>query len=248
MPPVRRRSAGPPVIYELCDHGRVALITLNRPGSLNAYDVTMRDGLFAALDAVADDPGVAAVVLRGNGRAFCAGGDLREFGSAPSPTRAREVRWLRDVWGTLQRLPAITIAAVHGYAVGSGFEMVVLCDLCIATPRARFALPETGIGMIPGVGGTQTVPRLAGLGRGLDLVLTGRVLDAATAHAFGLVARVVATRRLRAVTLATARRIARMPRAATQALKRAIGDGLDGTLANGLALERRLADALRPGT
>jgi enoyl-CoA hydratase len=248
MSPARRRTAGPPVIYERCDQGRVAVITLNRPGSLNAYDVTMRDGLFAALAAVADDPGVGAVVLRGNGRAFCAGGDLREFGSAPSPTRAREVRWLRDVWGTLQRLPAITIAAVHGYAVGSGFEMAVLCDLCIATRTARFALPETGIGMIPGVGGTQTVPRLAGLGRGLDLVLTGHVLDAATAHAFGLVARVVAPPRLRAVALGTARRIARMPREVIRALKRAVGEGLDGTLANGLALERRLVDALGPGT
>src|ERR1700690_2459505 len=132
----RRREAA--VLYDLADEGRVAIITLNRPDRLNAYNVAMRDALYDALLAVRDDPAVRAVVLRGNGRAFCTGGDLAEFGRAPSPTRAREVRWLRDVWGTLWGIPAITIAAVHGYAVGGGFEMAMLCDQCIASRDAPY--------------------------------------------------------------------------------------------------------------
>ncbi|MGH7785852.1 MAG: enoyl-CoA hydratase/isomerase family protein, partial [Candidatus Binatia bacterium] len=178
------------VLYDLVEDGRVAVVTLNRPRQLNAYNTAMRDGLYEALLAVRDDPGVRALILRGHGRAFCSGGDLREFGTAPSPARAREVRWLRDVWGTLWRLPVITIAAVHGLAVGGGFEMALLCDQCIASRDARFALPETALGMIPGVGGTQTLPRLIGTGRALHLVLSGDWLDARTAHRLGLVARV----------------------------------------------------------
>src|SRR5207244_4261544 len=94
---------------------------------------------------------------------------------------AREVGWRRDVWGRLLALRAVSIAAVHGYAVGGGFEMALLCDLCVAADDARFALPETGLGMIPGVGGTQTLPRRVGLARALDVVLTGRHLDARAA-------------------------------------------------------------------
>jgi len=237
---------GPPaaVLYELIDDGRVGVITLNRPERLNAYDITMRDGLYEALLAVRDDPRVRAVILRGNGRAFCTGGDVAEFGSAPSAVRAREVRWLRDVWGTLWQLPAITIAAVHGYAVGGGFEMALLCDQSIAASNARFSLPETGMGMIPGVGGTQTLPRLLGTGRALDVVLTGRWLEARTAARLGLVSRVVAPSRLAAAARSLARRVAGLDHAALKALKRAINDGLDQPLEGGLALERRLAGVL----
>ena len=128
-----------------------------------------------------DDPEVRAVILRGNGPAFCTGGDVSEFGSAPSPTAARDVRWRRDVWGLLRALPKPVIAAVHGYVVGGGFEMALLCDLCIAAADARFAYPETGLAMIPGVAGTQTTPRAIGVGRAMDLILTGRWLTRAEA-------------------------------------------------------------------
>jgi len=138
---------------------RVAWITLNRPRQLNAYNVAMRDDLFAALSAIHDDPEVRAMVLSGAGSAFSTGGDVSEFGSAPSPTVARWVRFRRDVWGRLRGLPIPTIAAVHGYAVGGGLEMLLLCDIAIATPDASFCLPETGLGMIPGVAGTQTAAR-----------------------------------------------------------------------------------------
>ena len=170
---------------------RIAWITLNRPRQLNAYNVAMRDDLFAALSAIHDDPEVRAMVLAGAGPAFSTGGDVSEFGSAPSPTVARWVRFRRDVWGRLRALPIPTVAAVHGYAVGGGLEMLLLCDIAIATADASFCLPETGLGMIPGVAGTQTAARRLGMGRALDLCLTGRWIDAKEALAIGLVAEVV---------------------------------------------------------
>lgn len=237
----RQQTAQEAVLFERLDDGRIALVSLNRPERLNAYDTRMRDALYGALTAVRDDPGVRALILRGNGPAFSTGGDVAEFGSAPSPARAREVRWLRDVWGTLAALPAVTIAAVHGYAVGGGFEMALLCDQCIAAADARFALPETGLGMIPGVGGTQTLPRLAGHGRALHYALSGAWLDARSAAELGLVSRIVPQRRLLAAALALARHAARLDPALVRRCKRAVGEGLDLPLSAGLALERRLA-------
>ena len=231
----------PAVLYELVDDGRTAVVTLNRPERSNAYDVAMRDALYAALTAVRDDPGVRAMVLCGNGPAFSTGGDVAEFGSAPSPIRAREVRWLRDVWGTLWSLPAITIAAVHGYAVGGGFEMAMLCDQCFASADARFALPETGLGMIPGVAGTQTLPRLLGEGRAMHYALTGAWLDAQGARAAGLVARVVPRRALLPTALATAREVARLAPGLAARLKRAVTEGADLPLDRALELERTIA-------
>ena len=222
-------------------HGRVALVTLDRPESLNAYDVAMRDDLFAVLGAVDEDPDARVLVLQGAGRAFSTGGDLREFGSAPSPTVARAVRFQRDVWGRLLRLRAVTIAAVHGWAAGGGMEMALLCDLRLAARDARFALPETGLGMIPGVAGTQTLPRIAGLACALDATLAGGALDAETARRRGLVHRVVPRGRLRATALATARRLAAIDPTRIVALRRCIRAAHDASLAAGLALERRLA-------
>ena len=229
----------PAVLYEL--DGPVATISLNRPEVLNAYNVGMRDALFGALTAARDDPTVRVVVLRGNGPAFCSGGDVREFGSAPSPVVARAVRFQRDVWGTLKALSKPTIAAVHGYAVGSGFEMAMLCDLCIAANDARFALPETGMAMIPGVAGTQTATRLLGVGRALDLVLTGRTLGADEARAMGLIMRVVSRDQLESEALALARRLAAIESGLFTDTKRAVTDGLDLPLPAALNLEARLS-------
>jgi len=237
-----RRSGTPAVLYD--KDGAVGIVSLNRPASLNAYDTTMRDGLYETLWAVHDDPEVRAVILRGNGPAFSTGGDLREFGSAPSAVGAREARWRRDVWGLLKRLQQPVIAAVHGYVVGGGLEMALLCDLCVAASDARFAYPESGLGMIPGVAGTQTTPRAVGPGRALDLVLTGRWLDARQALAMGIVGQVVPRRRLDATVRTMARRLAAAPPATMAAVKRAVDEGLDRTLDDGLALERRLARAI----
>jgi enoyl-CoA hydratase/carnithine racemase len=228
--------------------GPVALVTLDRPEVLNAYDTRMRDDLHAVFTAIDDDPDVRALVLRGRGAGFSSGGDLREFGSAPSALVAREVRWRRDVWGRLLGLRVGTVAAIHGWAAGGGLEMALLCDVRVASRDARFALPETALGMIPGVGGTQTLPRHVGVGRALGLVLTGRVVDARVAAAAGLVARVVPRPRLEAVALAVARRLARLGPDVVSGLRRAVRAAHDGPLADGLALERRLARRLSRGT
>ena len=233
------RRQAPAVLYDKDASGSIATVTLNRAQSHNAYNVAMRDALFAALSAIADDPEVRVVILRGAGPSFCTGGDLREFGSAPSPTRAREVRWLRDVWGTLWNLRALTIASVHGHVVGGGFEMMLLCDLAVAARGARFALPETGLAMIPGVAGTQTLPRLVGVGRALDLILTGKVLDSRSAQRLGLVSSVVADQRLGRATRALARRLARLEPALVAGVKRMINDCWDGPLSGGTGRARR---------
>jgi len=238
------RTKAPAVLYE--KDAPVAIVSLNRPKVLNAYNVEMRDALFGALTAARDDIEVRALVLRGNGPAFSTGGDVGEFGTAPSPVAARAVRWQRDVWGSLRAMPKPTIAAVHGYAVGGGFEMAMLCDLCLAADDARFALPETGLGMIPGVAGTQTATRLFGLGRALDLALTGRMLTAREALRLGLVSRIVARRRLTAEAIALAHDLAGRAPALLAATKRAVLEGLDLPLAAGLALEAQLAGCHRP--
>jgi enoyl-CoA hydratase/carnithine racemase len=226
--------------------GAIALVTLDRPERLNAYDVAMRDDLFAVLGAADVDPEVRALVLRGAGRAFSTGGDLDEFGSAPSPVIARAVRFQRDVWGRLLGLRAATVAAVHGWTVGGGLEMALLCDVRVAATDARLALPETGLGMIPGVAGTQTLPRAVGLARALDATLTGRQLDARTAARMGLVHRVVPRRRLDATALALARQLARLAPTLVSGVRRCVRAAFDVPMAEGLALERRVALGLEP--
>jgi enoyl-CoA hydratase/carnithine racemase len=232
---------------EFAVRGTVATITLDRPHVLNAYNAQMRDDLFAALGAVADDPGVHVLVLQGAGAAFSTGGDLTEFGAAPSPLVARWVRWRRDVWGLLRSLEATTIAAVHGYTVGGGLEMALLCDLVLGADDTVMFLPECALGMIPGVGGTQTLPRAVGTGRALEMILTGARVDAREAVRIGLLNRAVPRAAVHAEAQALADRIAALPRAAAAALKRSVTRGLDLSLADGIALERRLAARLSHG-
>jgi enoyl-CoA hydratase/carnithine racemase len=226
--------------------GPVASITLDRPQVLNAYNTEMRDDLYAALSTIRLDRSVRAVVLRGNGRAFCSGGDIREFGSAPSPVVAREVRWQRDVWGLLRSLRQPTIAAIHGHAAGSGLEMALLCDFRMAANGAVFSLPETGLGMIPGVVGTQTVPRALGLGWALDLMLTGRAIDARLALRIGMVGSVVAPGRLRSEAARLARRLAKIDEELLFRVKTLVARGSDLPLAAALDWERVLGEGPKP--
>jgi enoyl-CoA hydratase/carnithine racemase len=230
------------VLYE--KRGQVAWVRLNRPKQYNAYNVAMRDALFGALCAIHDDPEVRAMVLCGAGPAFSTGGDLAEFGSAPSPTVARWVRFRRDVWGTMRSLPIPTIAAIHGFTVGGGLEMALLCDFAIAADDTRICLPETGSGMIPGVAGTQTASRRLGLGRALDLCITGRWIDAQDALLIGLVADVVPLADLERRALEMAQEVGGLSRETAALLKLAVWGGLDGPLRDGLELERRLAKRL----
>ena len=138
----------------------------------------MRDDFSEALTAVRCDDEVKALIISGQGRAFCAGADLTEFGTAPSQAVARRVRWQRDVWGQLDGLPVPVIAAVHGYCIGSGLEIMLLCDIRIAAEDTVFAMPEAHLGMIPAAGGSQTLPRNSSASAALDLLLTGRRIGA----------------------------------------------------------------------
>jgi len=234
-------SGGPPVLYEKRD--AIAEVALNRPRRFNAYDTAMRDALFEALGAIGDDPEVEVMILHGTGPAFSTGGDLAEFGSAPSAVAAREIRWLRDVWGRLWNLPQITIAAVHGYTIGGGLEMMLLCDLCIADPGTRMFLPETGRGMIPGVAGTQTLPRLLGTARALDLCLGGTEIDAASACRLGLCAEVAPAGEVLARARQRARQLCNLEPRLRQATKQLVRDALDLDLTAGLRRERQWARA-----
>ncbi|MBI2171816.1 MAG: enoyl-CoA hydratase/isomerase family protein [Chloroflexi bacterium] len=235
--------ATPTVLYN--KEGPVAWVTLNRPHVLNAYNMAMRDELYTTLEAVRDDPEVRGVILAGAGeRAFCAGADLTEFGAAPSQAIARQVRWERDVWGLFLGMDKPMVAAVHGYVLGSGVEMALLCDLRIAAEDALFGLPETALGLIPAAGGTQTLPRCIGVAEALDLLLTGRRLSAAEAFGLGLVTQVMPRRQLHEQARLTLERIIRTDPAALASAKRAVHEGLDMPLGEALALEERLAGGL----
>jgi enoyl-CoA hydratase/carnithine racemase len=231
------------IIYE--KHDGKGYITLNRPKVLNVYNVRMRDELYQALQALRDDPDVRVGILKGAGdRAFCAGADLTEFLTAPSPVIAREVRFERDVWGVFLSIGKPLIAALHGYVLGSGIEMALCCDIRIASEDVQFGVPEMGLGIIPAAGGSQTLPRVIGRGRALDMLLSGRRVGAAEALRMKLVNRVVTSADLLPEADGLADRLARYDPLVVSYAKRAITRGLDMTLAQGLELEARLGCAL----
>lgn len=230
----------PVVLYR--KSGAVAHIVLNRPEVLNAYNVQMRDELFGTLEAVRDDPDVRVGVISGAGeRAFCAGADLTEFGSAPSQAIARQVRWERDIWGLLAGLRKPLVAAMRGYVIGSGVEIACLCDVRIAAEDTQFAMPEVALGMIPAAGGTQTLRRVVGASRALEMILSNRRVGAEEAERIGLAHLVVPTGLLMDEADLLAQQLASCSAGALALAKQAILDGMDMPLARGLELERRLA-------
>jgi enoyl-CoA hydratase/carnithine racemase len=232
----------PTILYAV--DGAVARLTLNRPRRINALNLAMRDDLFEALTAFADDPAVKVAVIRGaGGKGFCAGADLIEFGTAPSQDVARRTRQRRDVWGLLAGLRKPIVAALHGYVIGAGVEIAGLCDIRVAAEDAVFALPEVTIGMIPGAGGTQTFPRTAGLGTAMARLLAERTdrMTAAEALSSGFVHRVVPRSELQRNADEIAAALVRREAPVLKALKIAVLDGLDVPMEAGLGLERRLA-------
>jgi enoyl-CoA hydratase/carnithine racemase len=232
------------LIYEKEDD--IAQVILNRPQALNAYNIQMRDDLYEVLTAIKDDDEVRVVVFKGAGdKAFCAGADLSEFLTAPSPVAARRVRFERDVWGLFLSIPQPLIAALHGYVLGSGIEIALCCDIRIASEDARFGLPEVGLGIIPAAGGTQTLPRTVGRGKALEMLLTSRWIDAKEAHHIQLINRVVPREKLLESAKEMAEKIASHDPAAIRSAKQAVVRGLDLSLTEGLSLEKMLASQLR---
>lgn len=229
------------LLYEK-DSGGVAWITLNRPQALNAINMRMRDELWDVLHAVRDDPEVRVALFKGAGeRAFSAGADISEFGTAPSYVEARRARRERDLWGFMLSLEKVLIAAIHGFALGAGIELPMCCDIRIASEDAQVGLPEVTLGYIPSAGGTQTMPRHVPPGVAMQMVLTGDPIDAHTALRYGLLHRVVPRDRLYEEAESLARAVAARPEHAVRLAKRALVEGAELTLAQALALEARLA-------
>jgi enoyl-CoA hydratase len=221
--------------------GRVLTLTLNRPDVLNAIDAAMVDALDDVIERAAGDPGVGAIVITGAGeRAFAAGADLGELAAdTPANARARAQR-VQAVFTRLETLGVPVIAAVNGFALGGGCELALACTLRIAADTATFGQPEINLGLIPGYGGTQRLPRLIGRGWALELLLTGNRMSADEALRIGLVTRVVPAARLLDEAHALAAALAAKPRLAMQALLAAIGQGAALTAADGQAHEAAL--------
>ena len=229
------------VLYQKPEPG-LAYITLNRPDALNAINLAMRDGLWSYLQAALLDPEVRVVCFFGAGpRAFSAGADIAEFGTAASYFEARRARQERDLWALLEDLPLITIAALHGFCFGAGIELPLYCDLRIGAAETEVALPEVTLGYIPSAGGTQTVPRTVPPGVAAGLVLSGDRVGAEQALAWGLLHEIVPIEDLEARTASVAREIAAGDPATLAAVKRSIRRGLDLPLDQALRGDAALA-------
>lgn len=223
----------------------VAWITLNRPDALNTISGAVRAQLPAAIRAADADPQVRVIVVRGAGeRAFCAGADIKEFSAVQATLPFRQDR-AYDHWASaFEHARKPIIASIHGHCLGGGLEIALACDIRIAAHNAHFGFPETGLGLIPGAGGTQRISRVLGLGLALDLVLSGERLESEHAMRIGLVSRVVAVDELQEQTVALAEAIAAKPPAATQFAKEAVRRGHELEMMAGLRLETDLVTHL----
>ncbi|MFG1246533.1 enoyl-CoA hydratase [Xanthobacter flavus] len=222
--------------------GRVGWITLDRPEALNALNAAMVGEIVRALAGFGADPDIGCVVLNGSDRAFAAGADIKEAAGRSYPET-----FLEDFlasWDAIAHLRKPLVAAVAGYALGGGCEIMMMCDVIIAAETARFALPEVKIGVMPGAGGTQRLARAIGKAKTMDLCLTGRMMEAAEAERLGLVSRMVPASELLAETQAVAEGIATKSRISTMAIKEAVNRAFETSLSEGLLFERRTFHAL----
>jgi enoyl-CoA hydratase len=220
--------------------GGVAVLTINRPDKRNALNAATRSELVAALDRIRDDPAVRVLVITGAGdRAFVAGADIAEFAER-TPLEQRAAMEGRRVFDEIASLPKPTIAMVNGFALGGGCELAMACDLRVASRSARFGQPEIRLGLIPGGGGTQRLPRLVGAGAALRMILSGEPVDAEEAFRIGLVDVLVDAGELRARTMDIAGTMAAYSPVALRLAKEAVAAAWETPLGAGLALEREL--------
>jgi enoyl-CoA hydratase len=217
---------------------KVALVTLNRPKALNALNAAVLADLLAALKGFDADPAIAASVITGSERAFAAGADIKEMASMDYVDT-----YLDDTfsgWEEFARTRKPVIAAVAGYALGGGCELAMMCDFIVAADTAKFGQPEITLGVMPGMGGSQRLARFVGKSKAMDMVLTGRMMDAAEAERCGLVSRVVPAADLVEEALKAAAKIAEFSLPAVMMAKEAVNRSFETTLAEGLRFERRL--------
>jgi enoyl-CoA hydratase len=220
---------------------RVGIIALNRPQALNALNGQVMNEVTTAAAEFDNDPGIGAIIITGSAKAFAAGADIKEMAGLS----------FADVfgadyfaaWGKLAAVRTPTIAAVAGYALGGGCELAMMCDLLIAADSAKFGQPEIKLGVLPGMGGSQRLTRAIGKAKAMDLILTGRTMDADEAERSGLVSRVVPAGELLVEAKAVATEISRMSLSAARMAKEAVNRAFESTLAEGLLYERRLFHA-----
>ena len=222
---------------------KVGIITLNRPKQLNALNGALMDELGAALKAFDADEKIGCTIITGSEKAFAAGADI---GAMATYTFADVYKgdYITRNWETIRSIRKPVIAAVSGFALGGGCELAMMCDFIIAADNARFGQPEIKLGVIPGAGGTQRLPRAVSKAKAMDLALTGRMMDAAEAERAGLVSRVVPLDKLMDEALGAALTISDFSQIATMAAKESINRAFEGTLSDGVMFERRLFHAL----
>jgi len=222
---------------------RTGLITLNRPKALNALNDALMDELGAALKAFDADEGIGAIVITGSEKAFAAGADISVLAKHSFVTAYGSELITRN-WETIRSIRKPVIAAVAGFALGGGCELAMMCDIVIAAENAKFGQPEIKLGIIPGAGGTQRLPRAVGKAKAMDLVLTGRMMDAAEAERASLVSRVVHNDKLLDEALAAAELICALGGPSVLAAKECINRAFETGVSDGVMYERRLFHAL----
>jgi enoyl-CoA hydratase len=234
------------ILTEVRDSGaalRAALITLNRPKQLNALNDALMDELGAALKAFDGDDTIGCIVVTGNDKAFAAGADISAMAKHEF-MHVYKTDFITRNWETMKSVRKPVIAAVAGFALGGGCELAMLCDLIIAADTAKFGQPEIKIGIIPGAGGTQRLPRAVGKAKAMDMVLTARMIDAAEAERAGLVSRVVPADKLMEEAFAAAAAICALSLPSLMMAKESVNRAFEAPLADGIAYERRLFHSL----
>ena len=233
--------------YELVqvrtEGGKVGIVTLNRPKQMNALNNELMDELGAALKAFDADENVGCMILTGSEKAFAAGADIGAM-AGYSFADVYKSDYITRNWETIRSIRKPVIAAVSGFALGGGCELAMMCDFIIAADNARFGQPEIKLGVIPGAGGTQRLPRAVGKAKAMDMALTSRMMDAAEAERSGLVSRVVPLEKLMDETLAAALTICEFSQLAVMAAKEAVNRSFESGLSDGVMFERRMFQAL----
>jgi enoyl-CoA hydratase len=223
--------------------GRVGLVTLNRPKALNALNDALMDELGVALKVFDADDGIGAIVLTGSEKAFAAGADIGMMATYTYMDVYRSDYITRN-WEAVSAIRKPVIAAVAGFALGGGCELAMMCDIVFAADTAKFGQPEIKLGVMPGAGGTQRLPRAVSKAKAMDMCLTARLMDAAEAERSGLVSRVVPAASLLDEAIAAASTIAEFPLPAVMMVKESVNRAYETTLAEGVRFERRLFHSL----
>jgi enoyl-CoA hydratase len=223
--------------------GKVGVITLNRPKQLNALSNQLMDELGEVLKAFDADEAIGCIVLTGSEKAFAAGADIGAMATY-SFADVYKGDYITRNWETIRSVRKPVIAAVSGFALGGGCELAMMCDFIIAADNARFGQPEIKLGIMPGAGGTQRLPRAVGKAKAMDMTLTGRMMDATEAERAGLVSRVVPLDKLMEEALGAALQICEFSRVAVLAAKESVNRAFESTLSDGVMFERRLFHAL----